>query len=57
MFSLYLAKVLSSSTSKVIPLLKEPVIDSTVLKVPEIVLPKNDFTPLPTPFPPYKGLI
>jgi hypothetical protein len=39
------------------PLLKDPVIDYTELNVQEIVLPKKDFTPLPTPLPPYKGLI
>ena len=49
--------VLSSSTKRVIPLLIEPVRDSTVLKAPLIVFVIREAAPLATPFDPYKGPI
>ncbi len=39
------------------PLLMEPVIDSTVLKAPLMVLPISEPAPLTTPFVPYSGPI
>ena len=55
--SLYFVKVLSSSTKRVIPLLRDPVRDSTVLNAPLIVFVIRDAAPLATPFDPYKGPI
>lgn len=55
MFSLSLTNYLSPSTNTLIPLPIEPVIDSTVLKAPEIVLETRDAVPFSAPFPTYKG--
>jgi hypothetical protein len=52
-----LVKVLSSSTRRVIPLLMDPVSDSTVLKAPLIVLVTREAPPLSRPLEPYRGLI
>jgi len=56
-FSLSFEKSLSSSTKRVIPLLIDPVMDSTVLKAPVNVFVRSDLAPRTTPFPPYNGLV
>ena len=56
-YSLYFVNVLSSSTRRVRPLLRDPVRDSTVLKVPLIVFVRREAAPLATPFDPSSGLI